>query len=100
MCDTLCPPGRRLARECTGRPLASVQRRRTAVTTNPPPAHGDPRTRAVLAGYAGDRAAARGLLTHADPSVRASALGALDRMGQIQPADLRSGLADPDSLVR
>jgi len=70
------------------------------VPMNPPPAQGDPRTQAVLAGYAADQGAARGLLGHGDPSVRASALGALDRMGHLDTADLRAGLADDDSLVR
>jgi HEAT repeat protein len=54
----------------------------------------------VLAGYVGDRSSARaGLADHA-AAVRASAYGALDRLGALTEADLRAALADPAPSVR
>jgi HEAT repeat protein len=70
------------------------------VSTNPPPAPGDNRTRAVVAGHTGDEPTARALLGDPSPSVRASALGALERMDRLGPADLVGALADGDALVR
>lgn len=54
----------------------------------------------VLAGHAGDEAAARTGLADPDPSVRAAALGALERLGRLSPAELGVGLEDPDPAVR
>ena len=59
------------------------------------------RRRAVaLAGHRGDVAAARAHLDDADPSVRATALGALARAGGLTEADVARGLLDPSPEVR
>ena len=58
------------------------------------------RGRAVIAGHAGDEPTARGLLHHDDGAVRASALGALARMGRLADSDIAAGLADPSPAVR
>lgn len=55
---------------------------------------------AALAGHAGDEPAARSLLGDPDPEVRATALGALVRMGRATPEDSRVALADPDPVTR
>jgi HEAT repeat protein len=55
---------------------------------------------AAVAGHAGDETGARALLGHPDPAVRATALGALGRLGRASAADVRSGLADPSPEVR
>jgi HEAT repeat protein len=55
---------------------------------------------AVLAGHRGDEDAARLALTDDDPSVRASAAGALERMGALDDALLAKLLADTDPTVR
>jgi len=55
---------------------------------------------AALAGHAGDEPAARSLLADPDPEVRATALGALVRMGRATPADAVAALEDPDPLAR
>jgi HEAT repeat protein len=54
----------------------------------------------ALAGHLGDEATARTGLTDAAGDVRATALGALARMGRIAIADLETGLDDPDPVVR
>lgn len=54
------------------------------------------RRRAVaMAGHEGDETTARAGLTDADAGVRATALGALDRLGVLRPDDLAAALADP-----
>ena len=53
-----------------------------------------PRRAAALAGHRGDEAAARALLHHPLPEVRATALGALARMGAASVGDLSVALAD------
>jgi len=58
------------------------------------------RRAAALAGHRGDAAGARALLTDEDPSVRATALGALARIGDLQPDELTRALADPVVGVR
>jgi HEAT repeat protein len=58
------------------------------------------RRAAALAGHAGDAVAAREALTDAEPTVRATALGALERMGALTSRDLTVSLADPSSAVR
>lgn len=59
------------------------------------------RRRAVaLAGHTGDRAAARIGLADPDPSVRATAIGALERLDDLTAADLDAGLADASVLVQ
>ncbi len=59
------------------------------------------RRRAVaVAGHTGDQATARRGLTDVDPSVRSAALGALERLGVLQDADLVDALTDGDVGVR
>ena len=58
------------------------------------------RGEAALAGHAGDEARARSLLGDPDASVRATALGALVRMGAVRATDAASALADLDARVR
>jgi len=58
------------------------------------------RRQVVLAGHSGDGDSARGGLDDDEPSVRASALGALDRLGALHQDDLRSALCDPSPAVR
>lgn len=54
----------------------------------------------ALAGHAGDAAGARAALADAAPAVRASAIGALERMGALSPDDLTASLADPSPIVQ
>jgi HEAT repeat protein len=58
------------------------------------------RREAALAGHRGDAAAARALLGDRVGAVRATALAALARAGDLRPDELRSALADPDPAVR
>jgi len=58
------------------------------------------RRRAAQAGHTGDADAARALLTDPEPSVRATALGALQRLGVVSPVELTAALADADPGVR
>jgi HEAT repeat protein len=58
------------------------------------------RRAAALAGHEGDGPAARDALRDPDPRVRATALGALERLGQLDAADLEQALADPAGAVR
>ncbi len=53
-----------------------------------------------MAGHRGDEATARAGLGYPSPEVRASALGALARIGAIKQGDLAAGLADPAPSVR
>jgi HEAT repeat protein len=55
---------------------------------------------AALAGHRGDEKTARRLLDDADGAVRATALGALERMGRLTDADLLGRLTDADPVVR
>ena len=61
---------------------------------------GAARRAVVLAGYRGDVTAARSASGHAGPEVRAAALGALDRLGELTAGDLRTALGDPAARVR
>jgi len=54
----------------------------------------------VLAGYRGDRLAARSGLADPDPGVRAAALGAVLRSGDLGGGDLRGAADDDDPTVR
>lgn len=54
----------------------------------------------ALAGHTGDAATARAHLEDPDPSVRATALGALARSGALTVADVAAGLADGEVAVR
>lgn len=58
------------------------------------------RSRAVIAGHTGDARTARALLDHDDADVRASALGALARMGHLADGELATALGDPAPAVR
>jgi HEAT repeat protein len=59
------------------------------------------RRRAVaLAGHQGDEALVRRSLDDPAPSVRATAVGALERLGALTPEDLARFLADPSPLVQ
>jgi HEAT repeat protein len=54
----------------------------------------------ALAGHRGDAATVRRHADDPDASVRATVLGALARLGDLAPDDLRRGLADPAPAVR
>ncbi len=69
------------------------------MTNEEPNVHADRRD-AAIAGHRGDPDEARRFLSSADDRVRATALGALQRIGALDPADLRDGLNDPSSRVR
>lgn len=56
--------------------------------------------RIAAAGHIGDRDAARSGLGDPDPVVRTLALGALDRLGTLDPADVTAAFDDPDAEVR
>lgn len=58
------------------------------------------RRAAALSGHRGDPATARSLLDDPDPTVRATALGALLRSDSLTDGDLGLGLADPSPAVR
>lgn len=58
------------------------------------------RRAAALAGHTDDPSGARSLLADADPGVRATALGALGRLGKAGGHDVRAALADPSPEVR
>lgn len=63
----------------------------------------DPRQRrraVALAGHEGDEGVARRALTDVDGGVRATALGALERLGALQAADLAVALVDADPTVQ
>jgi HEAT repeat protein len=54
----------------------------------------------ALAGHTGDDATASTALSDEDPGVRATALGALDRLGRLDDARLVAALGDGSSTVR
>ena len=54
----------------------------------------------AIAGHTGDEALARAALTDPVPTVRATALGALERMGRLDDATLTAALGDEDRTVR
>lgn len=58
------------------------------------------RRRITLAGHRGDVDVARSGLGDRDPAVRAAALGAVARLGELTTADVVVALADPDPEVR
>ena len=58
------------------------------------------RRRAALAGHRGDETTARALLCDPTGGTRATALGALARMGAATAVDVATGLADADPAVR
>ena len=60
----------------------------------------DRREAVAVAGHRGDEPGARAHLVDPDPSVRATALSALVRMGRAGPDDVLAGLHDPTPTVR
>jgi HEAT repeat protein len=66
----------------------------------PPPADSTRRRAAAVAGHQGDEGTAREALGDDSGSVRATALGALARMGSLSDADLRAAAGDSDRRVR
>ncbi len=58
------------------------------------------RRAAALAGHQGDEAAARQALHDPDPSVRAMALGALERIGTLTGREVDMALTDPTATVQ
>ncbi len=54
----------------------------------------------AAAGHTGDLATVEAGRADDDPSVRATALGALARLGRLRPDDLASAAADPAAVVR
>lgn len=54
----------------------------------------------VMAGHLADEALARAALTDPSPSVKAAALGALERLGILDTGSLDQALGDGDPLVR
>ncbi len=58
------------------------------------------RTEVTLAGYAGNETPVRRGLNDADPTVRAAALSALDRLGALTAIDVSQALSDDDLRVR
>jgi len=67
------------------------------VTTTPPTLS---RRQVALAGHRGDFDTAERGLTALDPTVRATAIGALARMGRLRPDVLERALHDDDATVR
>lgn len=57
------------------------------------------RREVVLSGHQGDVVRARAGLTDPAPVVRASAIGALARLDELDPGDLAAALADPSPIV-
>lgn len=60
----------------------------------------DRRREVALAGHQGDVGTARAALDDAVPVVRATAIGALERLGALRAADLQAALADDSEVVR
>jgi HEAT repeat protein len=58
------------------------------------------RRTAARAGHTGDLDAARRLVTDEEPKVRATALGALHRLGELTTVELLAALGDADPAVR
>jgi HEAT repeat protein len=64
------------------------------------PGAAERRRSAALAGHQGDAVQAMEALTDDEPAVRATALGALRRLGQLDSALLERSLTDPSPIVR
>jgi HEAT repeat protein len=58
------------------------------------------RRAAALAGHRGDEGAARAASRDPDPAVRATGLGALERLGRLDSEALTAALVDPSPVVR
>jgi len=61
---------------------------------------GPDRRAVTIAGHTGDTAIARDGLVAADATVRAAAIGALERLGALGDDELIAALNDPDVIVR
>lgn len=72
------------------------------MTADRPPSHrsGDRRRAVAIAGHRGDVPTAVAALADDDPAVRATAIGALARLGALDADHVRLGLADADPVVR
>lgn len=66
----------------------------------PEHAHPPDRRQVAIAGHRGDDTTARAGLASADAVVRATALGALERLGELDDATVAAGLTDHDPIVR
>lgn len=66
----------------------------------PEPCPADRRRRAALAGHQGNAHAALAFLLDDDPTTRAAALSALERLSSLDDEALAAGLTDPDPSVR
>ena len=58
------------------------------------------RRRVAIAGHTGDTETARSGLASPDPGVRATALGALERLGELEARELRAACTDQSPAVR
>jgi len=58
------------------------------------------RRNVAIAGHVGDARAVRAALHDHAPAVRASALGALERLGALTPLEVATALADPSPAVQ
>jgi HEAT repeat protein len=58
------------------------------------------RREVALAGHTGDERTARRASEDPEPAVRATALGALERLGCLEPEALTAALEDPSAIVR
>lgn len=65
-----------------------------------PATEGQRRRAVALAGHQGDERAARAGLDDPAPAVRATALGALERLGALHADDVATALGDPSAAVR
>lgn len=61
---------------------------------------GERRRAVALAGHTGDEPTARAALTDPAPTVRATAIGALERLGRLTATDLQTALDDASPVVR
>jgi HEAT repeat protein len=61
---------------------------------------GPDRRSITIAGHTGDVGGARAGLDAHDPSARAAAIGALERLGELTDDEVRAALGDPDVSVR
>lgn len=79
---------------------AALPPRRSDNATDGATDAGARRRAAAVAGHTGDTDTARALLDDPDPGVRATALGALARAGDLGAVELARAAADPDATVR
>lgn len=61
---------------------------------------GNPRSEVIIAEAQGNVTALRQTRLDADPTIRATSLGALQRLGKLTDGELIAGLGDPDAAVR